>query len=347
MTDPWLLSSPSYRPGQPGLPGPGSLFETPFFDSNVITPMPASAGLPGDDFSGGSLPPELQSFLTSQPGVMADPMTTLRTLLGLPEQARDVQGIAQTGDPQSREELEAAIKELFAELNANGLPLEARPESKLAEAFATGDFSEITAEDIAALFQTLKKYQEQGAENAGAIASRPNTAMAPQGSWNGAGGNSYGGGTQTTGANSPATAPSGPAPVGPPPAGTDAGEHLAQAAEATANAMGSTGWCYKGVSQSVGNALGVPLTGGSAYMAADQLAGMPDKFQEVEVSPENLTELPPGAIVVWGKTSASPHGHISVALGDGREASDHVQNQITSLRGASNYRVFLPRDGAF
>ncbi|MCA9552485.1 MAG: single-stranded DNA-binding protein [Myxococcales bacterium] len=48
-------------------------------------------------------------------------------------------------------------------------------------------------------------------------------------------------------------------------------------------------------------------------------------------------------IVVWGKTAASPHGHISVALGDGREASDHIQSQITSLRGATNYRVFIPQ----
>ena len=51
-------------------------------------------------------------------------------------------------------------------------------------------------------------------------------------------------------------------------------------------------------------------------MAADQLAARPE-FKEVNVSTEELSELPAGAIVVWGKTDVSPDGHISIALGDG------------------------------
>jgi hypothetical protein len=85
----------------------------------------------------------------------------------------------------------------------------------------------------------------------------------------------------------------------------------------------------------------VQLTGGSAYQAADQLARS-DRFREVSVSPDQLRSLPPGAVVVWGRTDRSPHGHISVALGNGQEASDHIQTQMTSLRGAQNYRVFVP-----
>jgi len=86
----------------------------------------------------------------------------------------------------------------------------------------------------------------------------------------------------------------------------------------------------------------VHLHGASAYMAADQLARSA-KFREVQVPSRELGKLPAGAIVVWGKTGRSPHGHISVALGDGREASDHIARQKTSLRGYTNARVFLPR----
>ena len=68
------------------------------------------------------------------------------------------------------------------------------------------------------------------------------------------------------------------------------------------------------------------------------------EFKEIKgLSGSELPKLPAGAVVVWGKTSASPHGHISVALGDGREASDFVGNQMTNLRGYSNFRVFMPK----
>lgn len=122
--------------------------------------------------------------------------------------------------------------------------------------------------------------------------------------------------------------------------GTAAGKEMAQAAEAEATRRGTVGRCYAGVADAL-EKKGVNLTGASAYMAADQLANNP-KFKEVKMSADQLPSLPAGAVVVWGKTDASPHGHISVALGDGREASDHVAKQMTSLRGATNCRVFLP-----
>ena len=126
------------------------------------------------------------------------------------------------------------------------------------------------------------------------------------------------------------------------PGSTQSGQKLARSAARVARRMNRTGLCYRGVKAAVRNATGVQLTGGSAYQAANQLARS-DKFKEVKVSQANLKKLPPGAVVVWGKTKRSPHGHISVALGDGREASDHIQRQITSLRGARNYRVFVPK----
>lgn len=173
-------------------------------------------------------------------------------------------------------------------------------------------------------------------ENGAGMPSMPNMN-------NGGGPAPSGGGRSSGGAPSSGgpSAASGPAPSGPAPGGTASGQKLAQAAEQVARTTNTTGWCYRGVSQAVSRALGVQLTGASAYMAADQIAAS-GKFKEVKVSPEELKKLPPGAVVVWGKTGASPHGHISVALGDGREASDHIQQQMTSLRGSTNYRVFIP-----
>ena len=100
------------------------------------------------------------------------------------------------------------------------------------------------------------------------------------------------------------------------------------------------GYCYRGVKHHL-RQVGVNLQGGSAYQAADQLAQRPDRFREVSVSRDQLRQLPPGAVVVWNRSAGKPHGHISFAPGDGREASDKIRNQITN-RPAS-YRVFIPR----
>jgi hypothetical protein len=73
----------------------------------------------------------------------------------------------------------------------------------------------------------------------------------------------------------------------------------------------------------------------------------------VSVSSSDLASLPRGAVVVWGRSGAKPYGHVSVALGDGREASDHIQRQITGGRYGTDFgngpdpqgrqfRVFLP-----
>ena len=129
--------------------------------------------------------------------------------------------------------------------------------------------------------------------------------------------------------------------------GTEKGIELAKKAKQVALAMQphrnpKKGKCYRGVKNAVKQATGVELVGGEAYQAANQLAKS-SKFKEVKVSSSQLDSLPPGAIVVWGKTGKSPHGHISIALGNGKEASDHVSNQLESLRGASNFRVFLPK----
>jgi hypothetical protein len=122
--------------------------------------------------------------------------------------------------------------------------------------------------------------------------------------------------------------------------GSALGQQIAQSANQTANSLNSQGWCAKGVRMAL-EKVGINGIGAaSAYMVADQLAKH-QKFKEVQVSRDQLKSLPAGAIVVWGQSAGHQHGHISVALGDGREASDHVQGQITGMAG-STLRVFIP-----
>ena len=86
---------------------------------------------------------------------------------------------------------------------------------------------------------------------------------------------------------------------------------------------------------------GMKLDGVSAYMAANQLAKN-DKFKEMKgLERSDLRNLPPGATVVWNKSKGHPHGHISIAMGNGREASDVMRNQIVNY--PSSYRVFMPQ----
>jgi hypothetical protein len=119
------------------------------------------------------------------------------------------------------------------------------------------------------------------------------------------------------------------------------GYKIAVSAKTVAGKMNTSGECYTGVATALEKSTGTTLYGKSAYMAADQLAKN-SKFKQVKVDSNELTKLPPGAVVVWGKTAKSPNGHISVALGNGLEASDHIQKQIQALRGYTNYKVFLP-----
>lgn len=123
---------------------------------------------------------------------------------------------------------------------------------------------------------------------------------------------------------------------------TPTGRALAESAMRTPVPPGCRpGYCYRGVKHHM-RQIGVNLTGGSAYQAAPQIARS-GKFNEVRVSRAQLKDLPAGAVVVWGPNQAAgkPHGHISIALGNGREASDKHRNQITNKN--ATYRVFIPK----
>jgi len=115
---------------------------------------------------------------------------------------------------------------------------------------------------------------------------------------------------------------------------------MAQSARAIANARGTTGQCYNAVAEAIEANLPNFLWGMHAYMAADQLAAHP-RFREIP-APADMNKLPVGAVVVWGQ-GRSESGHISVHLGHGLEASDHIEAQMQSHYGGGSARVFVAR----
>lgn len=62
-------------------------------------------------------------------------------------------------------------------------------------------------------------------------------------------------------------------------------------------------------------------------------------LQEVQLQRRQLSHLPPGVIVVWDKAPGLQFGHISIALGGGREASSTVGQQLILN---ANHWVFYP-----
>ncbi len=121
--------------------------------------------------------------------------------------------------------------------------------------------------------------------------------------------------------------------------GTEFGKRFAAEAEKTARRINTPGLCLKGVNDTM-QAMGMPVQReASAYMALDNFRNN-KRFQEVKVSKDQLKSLPAGAVVIWDKGSGLPHGHISVSLGNGREASSTVRDQ---LRLSTNFHVFVPK----
>ncbi len=122
--------------------------------------------------------------------------------------------------------------------------------------------------------------------------------------------------------------------------GTEFGKKFAAQAEKTARRINTPGLCLKGVNDTM-EAMGMPVQReASAYMALDNFQNN-KRFKEVKVSKDQLKSLPAGAVVIWDKGPGLPHGHISVALGNGREASSTVRNQLTLK---TNFHVFLPKE---
>lgn len=148
-----------------------------------------------------------------------------------------------------------------------------------------------------------------------------------------------GGGGSSSGASSSGGGASAGATAGMP-GSTATGTKLAQIARAEATDGDSKGGlCFRDVARSL-RKIGIETSGASAYMAADQLAKNP-KVKEMKVAQSDLPKLPAGAIVVWNRGPGHEHGHISIATGDGKEASDLMRNQITNY--GTSFRVFMPQ----
>lgn len=116
---------------------------------------------------------------------------------------------------------------------------------------------------------------------------------------------------------------------------------LAKVAEHTARVTNTIGRCAKGVMDSMANSH--LANNGSRVASAYQEAGKlydNKNFAHVDISRNDLQKLPAGCVIVWQASEGHPHGHIAVTLGNGQEASDHVQNLI-SQRNA-RYDVFVP-----
>lgn len=115
---------------------------------------------------------------------------------------------------------------------------------------------------------------------------------------------------------------------------------LANTAYSTANTRNTVGMCYRGVKDALirANLDDGSLSGRSAYQAYSQLKN-DENFTEVKVGKNELKNLPAGCLIVWDASEGHPHGHITTTLGNGKEASDHIQNVI--IRDAK-YAVFVP-----
>jgi len=106
---------------------------------------------------------------------------------------------------------------------------------------------------------------------------------------------------------------------------------LAKDACSVANQMDTSRYCYRGVKRALAKSR-VTLEGMSAYMAKDQL-DRDDRFEKVLVT-NNLVsaKLERGDVIVHPQNylpgESKPDGHIAIYLGDGKEASDHVQQLI-------------------
>lgn len=118
-------------------------------------------------------------------------------------------------------------------------------------------------------------------------------------------------------------------------------EDIATHAEQVANDLHSYGKCFVGVKKILRQS-GIDLEGASAYMAKEQLQN-DARFIVANVPLDQFNKLPRGSIVVWDRSAQKPDGHISVALGNGKEASDHIQNQIMNGVKYGGYTVFIPK----
>ena len=117
---------------------------------------------------------------------------------------------------------------------------------------------------------------------------------------------------------------------------------LADAAEKVAQNMNCGGLCFRGVKRAFNQTGMGQMSGGSAYMAKDQLDENPN-FVKVSTDIQNNDVAPDGSVVVFGKSALHPHGHIGVLKG-GKDCSSKVRNAMTSVGSYGGVNMYLPAD---
>lgn len=120
---------------------------------------------------------------------------------------------------------------------------------------------------------------------------------------------------------------------------SELGQRLAQAAEANARALNTPGLALPAVSK-VLRQFQFRLSNHSSCFQLVADLRQNAWVQEVQIQRAQLVLLPPGAIVVWDRAPELPQGHISIALGQGWEASSTLMEQ-QDLN--ANLWVFFPK----
>ncbi|MFN8612565.1 MAG: hypothetical protein U0931_33805 [Vulcanimicrobiota bacterium] len=116
------------------------------------------------------------------------------------------------------------------------------------------------------------------------------------------------------------------------------GRQLAQAAESNALMVNTPGLALREISKVLRD-FGFRLGNHSGcFQLVNDLRASP-LLQEVQLQRAQLAHLPPGVIVVWDRAPGLQSGHVSIALGGGREASSTVCDQL--LLNA-NHWAFYP-----
>jgi len=120
---------------------------------------------------------------------------------------------------------------------------------------------------------------------------------------------------------------------------SELGERLAVAAEQNARAVNTPGWALREVTRVLRQFHFRLGQHHSCYQVVGDLR-QNAWLQEMQIQRAQLPLLPPGAIVIWDRAPELPQGHISIALGEGWEASSTL-NEQQNLN--SNLWVFIPK----
>jgi len=125
------------------------------------------------------------------------------------------------------------------------------------------------------------------------------------------------------------------------------GGKAAQMARQTAAAMNTVNRCAEGFEISFKKMTGIAITG-HAYQVKQQM-DRNKLYRQVQVTDEEMKNLPPGYVVVHdrnlsytGPGLGGKYGHVSMSLGNGMEASDHIQKQMVNHYAGGKRYVYMP-----